>query len=68
MFWTIEGKRRGIKTLEDIPVMFFVFEFVGEIVTNSEMALHNKTYVECKKHAYNMVLNANEAMENILND
>ncbi len=54
--------------MEDIPVMFFVFEFVGEIVTNSEMALHNKTYVECKKHAYNMVLNANEAMENILND
>jgi hypothetical protein len=32
------------------------------------MANHNKAYVDCNKHIYNMVLNAYEAMENMLND
>jgi hypothetical protein len=45
-----------------------MFEFVGEIVTNSKMAIHNKTYVECKKNAYNMVLDVDEAMDNMLDD
>jgi hypothetical protein len=29
-----------------------MFEFVGEIITNSKMAIHNKTYVKCKKHGF----------------
>jgi hypothetical protein len=45
-----------------------MFEFVGEIVTNSKMALRNKTYVECRKHAYNMVLDVDEPTENMLDD
>jgi hypothetical protein len=54
--------------LEDICVGSLVFKFVGEIITNFEMDDCNKYYVECPTHAYNMVLDANEAMENVLND
>jgi hypothetical protein len=32
------------------------------------MAFCNKTYVEWRKHAYNLVLDANEVMESLLDD
>jgi uncharacterized protein YktB (UPF0637 family) len=54
--------------MEDILASSFVFDFVLEIVTNAEMAYHNKIYENSKMQAYNMVLNANDAMENLLDD
>jgi len=68
VFWITKRKGWGIKTLEDILVGSFVFEFVGEIITNLEMVICNKIHVECRKHAYNMVLDVDEAMENLLDD
>ncbi len=66
MFWTtIEGQGWGIRT--DICVGSFMFTFVGDIITNFEMVIHNKYYVECQRHAYNVVL-VDKAMENVLND
>lgn len=51
--------------MEDISMDAFVFDFVFEILTNVEMVYHNKLYEDSKKQAYNMVLNANVAMENL---
>ncbi|KAH9531597.1 hypothetical protein CY35_19G045800 [Sphagnum magellanicum] len=41
VFWTSEGKGWGIRTLEDLPAGAFVFEYVGEILTNNEMYERN---------------------------
>jgi hypothetical protein len=38
----------GHKAIGRHSIGSFMFKLVGEIVTNLEMALHNKTYVECK--------------------
>lgn len=46
----------------------FVFEFIGNIITNSKMANYNCSYGDYNKHIYNMVSNVNEVMENMLND
>jgi hypothetical protein len=39
---TTFGKGWGIQIMEDLAIGSFVFEFVGEIVTNVEMAYRNK--------------------------
>jgi len=54
--------------MEDISAGLFVFEFICEIVPNAKMSHRNKLYEYCKKQAYNMVLNVNHAMENLLDD
>ncbi len=46
----------------------FVFEFIGDIITNSKMANYNYSYGDYNKHIYNMVSDVNEIMENMLND
>jgi hypothetical protein len=50
----------GIQRMEDFVAGFFVFEFVGEIVTNEKMAYCNKVYEDCKRLAYSMVLDVDE--------
>ncbi len=45
-----------------------MFKFIGKINTNSKITNCNKVYVKCNKHIYNLVLNANEAMENMFDD
>ncbi|KAG0629896.1 hypothetical protein M758_1G137900 [Ceratodon purpureus] len=37
VFMTPEGKGWGIRTLEDLPAGAFAFEYIGEILTNTEM-------------------------------
>jgi SET domain-containing protein len=37
VFWTSNGKGWGIRASEAIPIGSFVFEFIGEILTNIEM-------------------------------
>jgi hypothetical protein len=62
-------KDGGIRILEDIQVGYFVFEFVENVITNfSNLAHHNKVYVKCNKHVYNILLHANEDNGNLLND
>jgi len=46
---TTFGKGWGIQTMEDLATSSFVFEFVGEILTNAKMAYHNKAYEYCKR-------------------
>jgi hypothetical protein len=42
VFITPEGKGWGIKVLEDLPLGALVFEYIGEILTNTEMEVRNK--------------------------
>jgi hypothetical protein len=49
-------------------LVFLVFEFVGKIITNSKIAHRNQVYVKCNKYSYNIFLDADENMENLLND
>lgn len=38
VFWTNSDKEWGIKTLEELPAGAFVFEYVGEIITSTELS------------------------------
>lgn len=38
VFWTNPRKEWGIKTLETLPARVFLFEYVGEIISNQELA------------------------------
>lgn len=55
MFWTGEGKGWGLRTLEDLPKGSFVCEYVGEVLTSSE--LHERNLRESNdKHSYAVLL------------
>jgi hypothetical protein len=47
--------------LEDIQAGSFVFEFVGEIISNIEMAHRNKRYIASHQHRYVVVLDVDES-------
>jgi hypothetical protein len=57
---TTSRKGWGIQTMEDFATSSFVFELVGEIVTNAKMAYCNKVDEDCKRLACIMVLDVDE--------
>ncbi|KAM1503320.1 hypothetical protein ACFX1Q_028259 [Malus domestica] len=68
VFLTPEGKGWGLRTLEDLPRGAFVCEYVGEILTNTE--LHERNVPSTgKKHAYYAVpLDAGWGVKGVLKD
>jgi hypothetical protein len=70
VFITLEGKGWGIKVLEDLPLGTFVFEYIGEIFTNSEMEVRNKDLLSVGKgnQTYSVLLDANWGSKMWLND
>ncbi|GAB4830093.1 hypothetical protein Ancab_019735 [Ancistrocladus abbreviatus] len=58
VFMTHEGKGWGLRTLEDLPKGSFVCEYVGEILTITE--LHRRIFRRRSndKHSYSVVLDA----------
>lgn len=55
VFWTPEGKGWGLRTLEDLPKGAFVCEYVGEILTITE--LHKRNLRRSNdKHSYAVLL------------
>lgn len=71
MFWTVEDKGWGIRSTENIPQGAFVFEFVGEILTNNELEKRMKIGKKRKlRHVpdYSLVLDDDEYMEEVLTD
>lgn len=70
VFMTPEGKGWGIRTLEELPVGAFVFEYVGEILTNSEMWERNSDVQKNGEglHTYPIVLDADWGSEANLKD
>ena len=58
MFCTSEGKEWGLRTLEDMPKGAFVCEYVGEILTNTELFERNMQSKRSGKHTYSVLLDA----------
>jgi hypothetical protein len=56
----------GIQIMEDFAASSFVFQFVGEIVANAKLAYCSKVYEDCKRLAYNMVLDVDESWRTYL--
>lgn len=67
---TPEGKGWGIRSLEDLPAGAFVFEYVGEILTNSEMWERNNDVHKNGEghHTYPVVLDSDWGSEANLKD
>ncbi|GMY06344.1 probable inactive histone-lysine N-methyltransferase SUVR2 isoform X5 [Fagus crenata] len=58
VFCTSEGKEWGLRTLEDMPKGAFVCEYVGEILTNTELFERNMQSKRSGKHTYSVLLDA----------
>lgn len=68
VFFTSEGKGWGVRTLEDIPRGAFVCEYVGEILTNTELYNRNNERMGNEKHTYPVLLDADWGSEGVLKD
>ncbi|XP_048499433.1 probable inactive histone-lysine N-methyltransferase SUVR2 isoform X2 [Beta vulgaris subsp. vulgaris] len=68
VYWTTEGKGWGLRTLEDLPEGAFVCEYVGEVVTNTELDERNKQSRGNERHTYPVQLDADWGSESILDD
>ncbi|OMO96100.1 hypothetical protein COLO4_15515 [Corchorus olitorius] len=68
VFFTGEGKGWGLKTLQDLPKGTFVCEYVGEIVTNTELHERNKKSSGRERHTYPVTLDADWGSESVLKD
>jgi SET domain-containing protein len=71
VFWTVEGKGWGIRSVEELLAGAFVFEFIGEILTNTEMDTRNK-YSRKRNRGpvadYSLILDADDRMEEVVTD
>jgi len=54
--------------LEDLPKGIFVCEYVGEVVTNTELDERNKQSRVNQRHTYPVQLDADWGSESILDD
>lgn len=70
VYMTPEGKGWGIRTLEDLPAGAFVFEYVGEILTNTEMWERNNEIIRNGegRHTYPVALDGDWGSEANLKD
>ncbi|XP_073140489.1 probable inactive histone-lysine N-methyltransferase SUVR2 [Henckelia pumila] len=68
VFMTAEGKGWGLRTLEDIPTGAFVCEYVGEVLTNSELFDRVSRSSQGVKHSYPVLLDADWGSKEVLKD
>ncbi|MCL7044767.1 hypothetical protein MKW94_018422 [Papaver nudicaule] len=68
VFFTREGKGWGIRALHKLPRGAFVCEYVGEILTNSELYERNVQNTDNKRHTYPVLLDADWGSEGVLKD
>ncbi|KAG8043756.1 hypothetical protein GUJ93_ZPchr0458g22336 [Zizania palustris] len=68
VFFTGEGKGWGLRTLDELPKGAFVCEYVGEVLTNTE--LHERTVENMNngRHTYPVLLDADWGSEGVLKD
>lgn len=64
---TSEGKGWGLRALEDLPKGAFVCEYVGEVVTNTELYERNMKNTG-ERHTYPVLLDADWGTEGVLKD
>lgn len=63
VYWTKEGKGWGLRTLEDLPPGTFVCEYVGEILTSSEMKERKVAIQTLGKNTFPLQLGAKQCSE-----
>ena len=68
VFLTREGKGWGLRTLEDLPKGCFVCEYVGEILTNTELYERILQNSGNDRHTYPVTLDADWGSEGVLKD
>ncbi|XP_031502518.1 probable inactive histone-lysine N-methyltransferase SUVR2 isoform X2 [Nymphaea colorata] len=68
VFFTPEGKGWGLRTFDALPRGAFVCEYVGEILTNTELYNRNSQCSGDEKHHYPVLLDADWGSEGILKD
>ncbi|XP_062019052.1 histone-lysine N-methyltransferase SUVR4-like isoform X2 [Rosa rugosa] len=68
VFWTPQGKGWGVRTLEVLEKGSFVCEYVGEIMTNTELYERNMESTGSERHTYPVTLDADWGSEQILRD
>lgn len=68
VFMTVGGKGWGLRTLESLPKGAFICEYVGEVITNSELCdrvLQSRSTGSLK---YSVLLDANWSTKTVLKD
>ncbi|KAI0513633.1 hypothetical protein KFK09_009662 [Dendrobium nobile] len=68
VFWTVEGKGWGLRTLEELPMGAFICEYVGEILTNTELFDRQLLVTGKMRHTYPVLLDADWGSEQVLKD
>ena len=68
VYFTCEGKGWGLRTLKDLPKGSFVCEYVGEILTNTELYERNLQSSGNERHTYPVTLDADWGSEELLED
>ncbi|PKA65116.1 Peroxisome biogenesis protein 12 [Apostasia shenzhenica] len=62
------GKGLGVRTLEELPRGAFVCEYVGEILTNTELYFRQLHVTGKMRHTYPVLLDADWGAEQVLKD
>ncbi|XP_017229776.1 probable inactive histone-lysine N-methyltransferase SUVR2 [Daucus carota subsp. sativus] len=68
VFMTVGGKGWGLRTLESLPKGAFVCEYVGEVITNSELCDRVLQGRNTGSHQYSVPLDANWSTKIVLKD
>ncbi|RZC78062.1 hypothetical protein C5167_002242 [Papaver somniferum] len=68
VFFTREGKGWGIRALHKLPRGAFVCEYVGEVLTNTELYERNVRNTGNERHTYPVLLDADWGSEAVLKD
>ncbi|PKA59421.1 Histone-lysine N-methyltransferase SUVR2 [Apostasia shenzhenica] len=68
VFYTAEGKGWGLRTLEELPRGAFICEYIGEILTNTELYDRTIQKTGSAKHSYPVLLDADWGSEASLRD
>ncbi|KAJ6822402.1 putative inactive histone-lysine N-methyltransferase SUVR1 isoform X1 [Iris pallida] len=68
VFFTPEGKGWGVRTLDELPKGSFVCEYVGEVLTNTELYSRTVQSTGNAKHTYPVLLDADWGSEGVLKD
>ncbi|KAJ0249743.1 Histone-lysine N-methyltransferase SUVR4 [Hirschfeldia incana] len=67
VYFTSEGKGWGVRPLQDLPKGTFVYEYIGEILTNTELYERNLRS-SSERHTYPVTLDADWGSEKDLKD
>nr|XP_043633573.1 histone-lysine N-methyltransferase SUVR4 [Erigeron canadensis] len=66
--FSTEAKGWGVRTLECLPKGSFICEYVGEILTNTELWERNRQGPKNERHTYPIYLDADWGSEQVLKD